>query len=276
MDTILIVDDEKSILDLLTMVFKKDGYRVVTNPGTAKAFELLASEDVDLVISDIKMPQLDGMAFLKAVKKQRPDVPVIVITAFGSVKQAVEALKEGALDYVTKPFDIEELKILVDQTRGGSITLAPTLTSGAVPATSTINFPSGDIRASGITVPLGPGGKLDAMYRAASPSNAERTDIVFDVTGYFAKDPATGPYHASATVVIASDESYSDAIVAGSVAARLGVPFLLVTHNALPAATAAAAMALLSSLLSARIRAVISRRSSSSIRMLLCPNCQAR
>jgi DNA-binding NtrC family response regulator len=113
MDTILIVDDEKSILDLLGMVFKKEGYRVVTNPGTAKAFEVLASDDVDLIISDIKMPQLDGMAFLKAVKHQRPDVPVIVITAFGSVKQAVEALKEGALDYVTKPFDIEELKILV-------------------------------------------------------------------------------------------------------------------------------------------------------------------
>jgi len=113
MDTILIVDDEKSILDLLTMVFKKEGYRVVTNPGTPKAFEILDGEDVDLVISDIKMPQLDGMAFLKAVKRQRPDVPVIVITAFGSVKQAVEALKEGALDYVTKPFEIEELKILV-------------------------------------------------------------------------------------------------------------------------------------------------------------------
>ena len=113
MDTILIVDDEKSILDLLGMVFKKEGYRVVTNPGTAKAFEILDSDDIDLVISDIKMPHLDGMAVLKAVKRQRPDVPVIVITAFGSVKQAVEALKEGALDYVTKPFDIEELKILV-------------------------------------------------------------------------------------------------------------------------------------------------------------------
>jgi DNA-binding NtrC family response regulator len=113
MDTILIVDDEKSILDLLSMVFKKDGYRVVTNPGTAKAFEIVTSEDVDLVISDIKMPQLDGMAFLKTVRSHRPDVPIIIITAFGSVKQAVEALKEGALDYVTKPFDIEELKILV-------------------------------------------------------------------------------------------------------------------------------------------------------------------
>jgi DNA-binding NtrC family response regulator len=113
MDTILIVDDEKSILDLLGMVFKKEGYRVVANSGTAKAFEIVDSDDIDLVISDIKMPHLDGMALLKTVKRQRPDVPVIVITAFGSVKQAVEALKEGALDYVTKPFDIEELKILV-------------------------------------------------------------------------------------------------------------------------------------------------------------------
>jgi len=113
MDTILVIDDEKSILDLLGMVFKKEGYRVLTNPGTAKALDLVAGEDVDLVICDIKMPQLEGMAFLKTVKRQRPNVPVIVITAFGSVKQAVEALKEGALDYVTKPFDIEELKILV-------------------------------------------------------------------------------------------------------------------------------------------------------------------
>jgi DNA-binding NtrC family response regulator len=113
MNTILIVDDEKSILELLTMVFKKDGHRVLTNPGTPKALEMLAGADVDLVITDIKMPQLDGMAFLKTARRDYPDVPVIVITAFGSVRQAVEALKEGALDYVTKPFDIEELKILV-------------------------------------------------------------------------------------------------------------------------------------------------------------------
>ncbi|MDD8024963.1 MAG: sigma-54 dependent transcriptional regulator [Acidobacteriota bacterium] len=113
MDTLLIIDDEKSILDLLGVVMRKEGYRVVTNPGTSKAYEALSGGDIDLVITDVKMPQLDGMAFLKTVRTQKPTVPIIVITAFGSVKQAVEALKEGALDYVTKPFDIEELKILV-------------------------------------------------------------------------------------------------------------------------------------------------------------------
>lgn len=113
METLLIVDDEKSILDLLSVVFRKEGYRVLTNQGTAKAYEILADEDVDLVVCDIKMPQLDGMVFLKAVHVQKPTVPIVVITAFGTVRQAVEALREGALDYVTKPFDVEELKILV-------------------------------------------------------------------------------------------------------------------------------------------------------------------
>jgi DNA-binding NtrC family response regulator len=112
METILIVDDEKSILDLLSVVFKKEGYRVKTCLGSPKVYELIDEEDIDLVICDIKMPQVDGMDVLKYVKKQKPIVPVIMITAFGSVKQAVEALKFGALDYVMKPFDIEELKIL--------------------------------------------------------------------------------------------------------------------------------------------------------------------
>ncbi len=113
METLLVIDDEKSLLDLLSMVFKKEGYRVVTNPGTPKAHELVETEDIDLVITDIKMPHLDGMAVLRSLRRIRPDVPIVVITAFGSVKQAVEALREGALDYVTKPFDVEELKIIV-------------------------------------------------------------------------------------------------------------------------------------------------------------------
>ena len=128
---------------------------------------------------------------------------------------------------------------VVGQTRPGNITIAPKLTSGVVPSTSTINFPANDIRASGVTVPLGPGGTLDAMYWASSSSRPATTGIVFDVTGYFARDPVSGPYHASATVVISSDENYLDATQAASVAARIGAPFLLVTHNTLPAATAA-------------------------------------
>jgi len=113
METILIVDDEKSILDLLNVVFKKEGYQVKTSPGTPKAYELIDQGNYDALICDIKMPQVDGMDLLKHSKKQNPFVPVVMITAYGSVKQAVEALKIGASDYVMKPFDIEELKIIV-------------------------------------------------------------------------------------------------------------------------------------------------------------------
>ena len=113
MDTILIVDDEKSLLELLSVVFKKEGYQVKTNPGTPKVFELVEQGDYDLLICDIKMPQVDGMDVLKRAKLRNPLAPVIMITAYGSVKQAVDALRIGALDYVMKPFDVEELKILV-------------------------------------------------------------------------------------------------------------------------------------------------------------------
>jgi len=113
MENILIVDDEKSLLDLLAVVFKKEGYSVKTAISGPKAREILEKEDVDLVITDIKMPQMSGMDVLKFVKDRNDETPVIMITAYGSVKQAVDALKAGALDYVVKPFDVEELKILV-------------------------------------------------------------------------------------------------------------------------------------------------------------------
>lgn len=115
MENILIVDDEKSILDLLGVVFKKEGYRVKTCLAAPKSFELIEKEDFDLLICDIKMPQISGMEILKYIKENKPDVPVIMITAYGSIKQAVEALRAGAMDYVVKPFDIEELKIIASQ-----------------------------------------------------------------------------------------------------------------------------------------------------------------
>jgi two-component system, NtrC family, response regulator PilR len=113
MTTILIVDDEKSLLELLGVVFKKEGYEVKTNPGTPKAVELIDEGDFDVLLCDIKMPQVDGMDLLRRAKERNPLAPVIMITAYGSVKQAVEALRMGALDYIVKPFDIEELKIIV-------------------------------------------------------------------------------------------------------------------------------------------------------------------
>jgi DNA-binding NtrC family response regulator len=113
MENILIVDDEKSLLDLLSVVFKKEGYGVKTASSGATAREILEKEAVDLVITDIKMPRTSGLDILKFVKERNAEIPVILITAYGSIKQAIDALKAGALDYVVKPFDVEELKILV-------------------------------------------------------------------------------------------------------------------------------------------------------------------
>jgi putative cell wall-binding protein len=122
------------------------------------------------------------------------------------------------------------------QTAAGFVTMAPQLAPGVEPATSTINFPIGDTRANGITMPLSAGGSLDLMYWARPGSTAQ---IVFDVTGYLVHDPPSASSHAGATIVVAAADSPSDAVVAGTAAARLGAPFLLVAHNSVPAATAA-------------------------------------
>jgi DNA-binding NtrC family response regulator len=115
MENILIIDDEKSLLDLLSVVLKKEGYRVKTCLAPSKVFDILQNEELDLLICDIKLPQISGMEILKYVRENRPEIPVIMITAYGSLKQAVEALKAGAIDYILKPFDVEELKIIIAQ-----------------------------------------------------------------------------------------------------------------------------------------------------------------
>ncbi|MBN2198583.1 MAG: sigma-54-dependent Fis family transcriptional regulator [Candidatus Aminicenantes bacterium] len=115
METILIIDDEKSILDLLSLVFRKDGFQVKTCSAPDKVFEVIQSEAFDLLLCDIKMPPLDGMDALRFMRREKPEVPVVMMTAYGSVRQAVEALKIGASDYVMKPFDVEELRIIVSR-----------------------------------------------------------------------------------------------------------------------------------------------------------------
>jgi len=113
MEKILIIDDEKSILDLLSVVFKKEGYRVRATLSAKKALELLSKEEFGLILTDIKLPEMSGFEILKRVRESKPEIAVVMITAYGNVKQAVEALKAGAFDYVVKPFDVEELKIIV-------------------------------------------------------------------------------------------------------------------------------------------------------------------
>ena len=113
METILIVDDEKNYLVVLETLLTDEGYDVHTSDSAIHALELLEAYEVDLVITDMKMPKMDGIEFLGRAKETHPDVPVIMMTAFGTVEKAVEAMKLGAFDYITKPFQNRELVMTV-------------------------------------------------------------------------------------------------------------------------------------------------------------------
>ncbi|HEU4402105.1 MAG TPA: sigma-54 dependent transcriptional regulator [Candidatus Polarisedimenticolia bacterium] len=113
MDRVLIVDDEKGMRDFLSIMLKREGYAVTAAESAARAAELVARGEFDLVITDIAMPGESGLDVLKQAKTANPETPIIMITAYASTESAVEALKLGAYDYIIKPFDVEELKIVV-------------------------------------------------------------------------------------------------------------------------------------------------------------------
>lgn len=112
---ILIVDDEASLRQLLGKVMKREGYEVFTGRDGAEGMEIFQNNPVDLIISDIKMPNMDGIEFLHSVKKADPSVAFVLITAFATTETAIDALKSGAQDYVTKPFDIDEILSVVNK-----------------------------------------------------------------------------------------------------------------------------------------------------------------
>jgi len=111
--SILIVDDEESVRDSLYNWFIEDGYRVECAENAKTALSLLESDSFDIILADIKMPGMDGLEMLKRIKSLKSDAIVIVMTAFATVDTAVRALKDGAFDYVTKPFDPDDLSHLI-------------------------------------------------------------------------------------------------------------------------------------------------------------------
>lgn len=112
---ILVVDDEESIREFFEIMLKREGYQVLTSSNGKEALDLLKKSQVDLVITDIQMPEMSGMEFLSSIRDTDPDLVVIMITAFGSTETAVEAMKLGAYDYIQKPFKIDEVKIIIRQ-----------------------------------------------------------------------------------------------------------------------------------------------------------------
>lgn len=113
--TILVVDDEAMMRELLDKILRRDGYQVLAAADGAEALEIMHQEKVNLVISDIKMPRVDGFGLLKAVKAEFPKVPVIMMTAFGDTFSVKDALLLGADEYVTKPFKSYEIALVVER-----------------------------------------------------------------------------------------------------------------------------------------------------------------
>ena len=113
---ILIVEDDQKMKDGLRHIMRKEGYCVdAVNSGEA-ALKKIKAVEYDLIISDLKLPGISGMDVLKAIKQYNKNVFFIIITAYGTVDNAVSAMKEGAEDYILKPFDMEEMRLVVRKT----------------------------------------------------------------------------------------------------------------------------------------------------------------
>jgi len=112
-NSILIVDDELSMREFLEILLAKEGYRVSCAASGEEACSVLDTEIFDLVITDIRMDTIDGIGVLRKAKEVNSETPVIIISAFATAETAVEAMKDGAFDYIPKPFDTGEFKKIV-------------------------------------------------------------------------------------------------------------------------------------------------------------------
>ncbi len=110
---LLIVDDDPEMLSVLENLFLEQGYRVKTSTDGLEAMRMIGEESFDIIVTDIFMPGASGLQVLKQAKQLQPEALVILITGFASLETAIEAIRDGAYDYITKPFKLEELKIAV-------------------------------------------------------------------------------------------------------------------------------------------------------------------
>lgn len=110
---VLVVDDELSMREFISILLEREGYEVLTAADASTALERISASQVDLVISDVQMPGLSGLELLSRIRESSPQTEVLLITAYSTAEQAVEAMKLGAYDYLAKPFKVEEIKVLV-------------------------------------------------------------------------------------------------------------------------------------------------------------------
>jgi DNA-binding NtrC family response regulator len=113
--TVLVVDDEESARKVCSDVAAEIGLRVRSSATTEQALEILEQYPVDLVVTDLKVPQLGGLELLKRIRANNPQIAVMVLTQYGTIETAVEATRLGAMDYVTKPFHVDELRAKLER-----------------------------------------------------------------------------------------------------------------------------------------------------------------
>ncbi len=112
---ILVIDDEPSILEFFARLLRLKGFSVQTAASGAAALEIMSGSEVDLVITDIILPQMDGFQILDAVRQKNPDIPVIIMTGQGDAETVRKAMLRGADEYITKPFKREELSMVIER-----------------------------------------------------------------------------------------------------------------------------------------------------------------
>ena len=110
---ILVADDDAEMVNLLEEILQKEGYSVTKAFMGKEALSAIKENIFDMIITDIRMPEIGGLDILRAIKKTHPETIVLLITAFGTIETAISAMKEGAYDYIAKPFRIDEIRILV-------------------------------------------------------------------------------------------------------------------------------------------------------------------
>jgi len=115
MGTVLVVDDEKAMREFLTLLLEKQGHTVVAASDGEEALRVVAEHPIDLVISDLRMPKMDGISLLAGIRERDPDLPLIMVTAYASSESTIQAMRLGADDYITKPFRVGEIRLVVEK-----------------------------------------------------------------------------------------------------------------------------------------------------------------
>jgi len=114
--TILVVDDEAMIRNLLEKILAKEGYKILLAKDGQEALDIINTKKVDIVISDMKMPRMNGLDLLKTLKRERPEIGVVIMTGYGDTYTVKDALLLGADEYITKPFKSYEMLMIVERT----------------------------------------------------------------------------------------------------------------------------------------------------------------